>query len=74
MFKSVDLKSKPLQKAELQKKERLKFTKLLQTVLLPSIKKRFHRWNFIKKDSIVHWSPTDRMKDGKAEEPKVPNL
>jgi hypothetical protein len=73
MFKSVNLKTKQLQKWNYRKKNAKIHNEIATDSLVTFHKETlFTDGTLIKKDSIVHWSPSGPvMKDGKAEEAKV---
>ncbi|MBL3546031.1 MULTISPECIES: MFS transporter [Chryseobacterium] len=74
MFKSVNLENKTVAANGITEKRTAKIHNDIATDSLVTIHKEtlFTDGTLVKKDSIVHWSPTGPvMKDGKAEEAKV---
>jgi MFS family permease len=74
MFKSVNLETKTLATNGITEKRTAKIhNKIAADSLITFHKETLYTdGTLIKKDSVVHWSPTGVvMKDGKAEEPKV---
>ncbi|MDQ1162607.1 MFS family permease [Chryseobacterium sp. SORGH_AS 447] len=74
MFNSIDLKSKTVAESGLVEKRTAKVHDKITTDSLITFHKEltYTDGTFMKKDSIVHWSPTGPvMKDGKADKPTV---